>query len=248
MDLSVTYIYNQAKALFKRYGLALCLVLLVTSLITGIITFLALDKNILDAVTEFYEGDPEAALRIFRSYFSNIMWVMSAVFIISLFFNALTTVYVLRTTCDGGKVGLQHFRLPAVKFLKYAGVNIITSFAITFGLFMFVIPGLYIMLRLFFAPFYVVDKDDASIGDALSWSWRTSAPCQLDLFTLGLVSVLAVGGIELVGGLLPFGLGNILTILAQAFVLFAQVATYTTLRGVEKRGLWINQPGNNGEQ
>lgn len=248
MDLSVTNIFNQAKALFKRYGLILCLVLLVTSLITGAISLLSLNKEVFEAVETFSKGDIEAATRIFRSYYSNIMWVASAIFVISLFFNALTTVYTLRTTRDGGKVGLQHFRLPAIKFLKYAAVNVITSFAFTFGLFFFIIPGIYIMLRLFFAPFYVVDKDDASIGDALSWSWRTTSPYQLELFSLGLVAILAVGGIEIVGGRLPFGLGNVLSILAQAFVLFAQVATYTTLLGVEKRGLWINMPDNKTEQ
>lgn len=240
MDYSVTTIFNQAKILFKRYGIGLCLVLLITALITGVITVLALNDYILEAITMLSQGNFEEASRIIRAYSTNIIWVGTAVFVITLFFNALTTLMACRLTREGGKLSLKHFRLPAVKFLKFAAVNIITSIVVGFGFLFLFIPGIYLMLRLFFAPFYVVDRDDATIGGALAWSWRKTGEHLGDLFVLGLVSTMAVFAVSLVSGLLPFGLGNILDILAQAFVLLAQAATYVTLLDVEKRGLWTN--------
>lgn len=83
--------------------------------------------------------------------------------------------------------------------LKLLAVNIITGLVTVAGLFLFVIPGIYIGLRLQFAPYALVDRD-RGVFEALSHSWSSTqgqawqlVGYWLTIMVINIVGMLALG-------------------------------------------------------
>ena len=93
--------------------------------------------------------------------------------IIQLIFYAGFTATVLklvRGTMD--KVSFEGWKMSAMTYLKYIAVLIIVGLATVIGLFLCIIPGIFVYTRLAFAEWYILDHPEAGIGDAISASWN----------------------------------------------------------------------------
>ena len=90
---------------------------------------------------------------------------------------------------------------------RYIGLQCLISFLVIFGLFMFVIPGLFLFQRLRFASYFVIDKNQ-SVIQALrsSWGITRGLVCKLWGFTLlsGILSAIGKIFIPAVIFLTPF--------------------------------------------
>ena len=90
-------------------------------------------------------------------------------------------------------------------FLSYFVASFLYGIATLVGLFLLVVPGIYIAIRLQFYPYYIIEQGDSSI-EALRKSFNSTQDLTLDLFLFG-ITVLAAN----VLGVLLFGLGIVFT-------------------------------------
>lgn len=237
MDITINTIFRRATLLTRLYGLPVCLIMILAGIITTLIARYGLSEGALDAFTLMAQGQYEQAMSLLEAFSTNIFCCMTVIYAIRLFFNALTTSMACRLCREGGKFQAAHLQLPALKFLKFTAVTLLYSIAVAFGFLLLILPGLYLLLRLFFAPFYVVSRDDAGIAEALRWSWERTQNVQLELLALALVTVGILVGTYIVlalpAAVLPSWaaqmLGDLVTIGVSVFILFVQTATFVTL-------------------
>lgn len=104
-------------------------------------------------------------------------------------------------TLDGIEPQFSAYGQQARKIFTYFIASIIVGIAVFIGCLVFLIPGIYLALRLqFFAAFIV--EEDASFMDSIKRSWEITQGQVGQLFML----MLAMLGIMIVGILL-FGIG-----------------------------------------
>ncbi|SEG18849.1 glycerophosphoryl diester phosphodiesterase membrane domain-containing protein [Parabacteroides chinchillae] len=120
--------------------------------------------------------------------------------IISLIFS-MGYIKNLFQTLDGIEPQFSAYGQQARKIFTYCTASIIVGIAVFIGCLVFLIPGIYLALRLqFFAAFIV--EEDASFMDSIKRSWEITQGQVGQLFML----ILAMLGIMIVGILL-FGIG-----------------------------------------
>ncbi len=104
--------------------------------------------------------------------------------------------------------------LPLVH--KYLGAHIIASVAVFMGLLLLVIPGIVILIRLWFTGFVIIETKAGPV-EAIQQSWDMSRGYTIDLFLLFFL----LCGLNLLG-LICLGVGILITIaisgLALAYV------------------------------
>lgn len=92
------------------------------------------------------------------------------------------------------------------RFIPYILAVLISSAAIVLGLILFVLPGIFIALRLSMVKLYVVDRNVGPL-EAITLSWHATRGQAWQLFGLLLVAIL----VNLLGAL-AFGVGLLVTI------------------------------------
>lgn len=90
-------------------------------------------------------------------------------------------------------------------FLNYFIAYFIYMFAVAIGLFLLIIPGIFIAIRFQFYPYFILEGNDTSIG-ALQKSYYLTDNLTIELLLFGIV-VIALN----VMGILTFGVGIIFT-------------------------------------
>lgn len=90
-------------------------------------------------------------------------------------------------------------------FLSYFIASFLYGIAVTLGVLLLVIPGIFIAIRFQFFPYFILE-DEVSSFTALRKSYILSQNLTLDLFLFGVVVVVLN-----VAGILFFGVGIILT-------------------------------------
>lgn len=124
--------------------------------------------------------------------------------ILSIIIGGLFTLGYFRNlfqALDGEEPQFSAYGQESRKLLKYIAASIIFTFIIIIGLALFVIPGIYLALRLQFFQALIVDED-CGIIESLKRSWELTKDQVLPLFILFLVMIL----ISLIG-LLLLGVG-----------------------------------------
>ena len=94
----------------------------------------------------------------------------------------------------------------AMKILRNIAAGILVGLAVVGGLILFIIPGIYIGIRLMFYTYYIVDKD-AGVIDSIKMSWNLTGNGVINLFLLSLLFLF----INFIGALL-LGIGLAVTI------------------------------------
>jgi uncharacterized membrane protein len=103
--------------------------------------------------------------------------------------------------------------------LSYITAWFLYSIAVAIGLFLFIIPGIYLAIRLQFYPYYIIEYGDTSFK-ALQKSWLATGNFMLELVVFGLCFLV----INFIGALC-LGIGMIftfpITMMAQAVVFWS---------------------------
>jgi uncharacterized membrane protein len=94
----------------------------------------------------------------------------------------------------GNASGLTDLWQPMPQFFKYWGASILYGIAVMFGIFLLVIPGIYLAIRLQFFGYFIVDKHQGPM-EALKSSFTITHGIFWQLFTFGLV----LAGINIIG-------------------------------------------------
>lgn len=87
------------------------------------------------------------------------------------------------------------------RYVSYLGATILVGIVVGLGTILFILPGIFLGIRLMFWPFFVVDKQLGAI-DAIKASWRMTSGIFFDVF----VFMLACLGLAILGAI-PLGLG-----------------------------------------
>ena len=89
------------------------------------------------------------------------------------------------------------------KFIHYLLTSLFCGLLIMIGLVFFIFPGIYLIVRLMFAQYLVLDKNIAFF-DAIKLSWKMTEDNGLDLFSflLAMLVLLIIGFFSFVLGLI----------------------------------------------
>lgn len=117
---------------------------------------------------------------------------------------------------DGEEPQFSAYGQQARKIITYLVANILMAIIVTLGLCLFIIPGIYLALRLQFYTALIVE-DDAGIIESLQRSWEITRGQEMSLFML----MLAMIGICILG-LILLGIG-IFVAMPLIYMMYAYV-------------------------
>lgn len=117
---------------------------------------------------------------------------------------------------DGEEPQFSAYGQQARKIITYLVANILMAIIVTLGLCLFIIPGIYLALRLQFYAALIVE-DDAGIIESLQRSWEITRGQGMSLFML----MLAMIGICILG-LILLGIG-IFVAMPLIYMMYAYV-------------------------
>jgi len=159
---------------------------------------------------------------------SGVAWVLSIVVGLAL---AIVGAAALRTFVTGERETLpsEHFTRNLVWMLLNLIIGgIVFGIAVAIGLVLLVIPGLFLLVSLFFWNVYVVVEDQNFI-EGFQNSWALTGGNRIMLFVLGVVVVIIAGVVGAIFGVprafLPGFLGLAIAQLGSAFGSVFTIAT-----------------------
>lgn len=117
---------------------------------------------------------------------------------------------------DGEEPQFSAYGQQSRKIITYLIANILMAIIVTLGLCLFIIPGIYLALRLQFYAALIVE-DDAGIIESLQRSWEITRGQEMSLFML----MLAMIGICILG-LILLGIG-IFVAMPLIYMMYAYV-------------------------
>ena len=120
-------------------------------------------------------------------------------------FLALGYIRNIFQALDGDEPQTSAYRQEARKVITYFVANLLLGIITVVGLVLFIIPGIYLLLRLQFAAAFIVEED-AGIMESLKRSWEITRGQEMPLFLL----MLAMIGFLLLG-LIVFVIGVFVT-------------------------------------
>lgn len=138
-----------------------------------------------------------------------ITCIISAIF-------ALGYLKNLFQALDGEEPQFSAYGQQARKIITYLIANLFMGIIVIFGLCLFIIPGIYLAIRLQFYAAFIVE-DDAGIIDSLKRSWEITRGQGMSLFML----MLAMIGICILGFIL-LGIG-IFVAMPLVYMMYAYV-------------------------
>ncbi len=105
-------------------------------------------------------------------------------------------------TMDGDEPRFSAYKSSPAKIFTYAVASVLLGLLVCVGLVFFIIPGVYLYLRLQFFGQFIVDEDADIIG-SLQKSWNLTKGHAMPLFLLSLVQllILIVGAVLFLIGL-----------------------------------------------
>lgn len=145
---------------------------------------------------------------IITSFFENgvVAIIISLSFTIITLFLQIGFIKIILKLVDNKKAKFQELWAYPQYLIRFTGASISYFLAVIIGLIFFVIPGIYIAIRLQFYSYILLDKDTKAM-DSLRESWKLTHD---NVINLTLFMLLIIGFNLL--GLLLFGVGLLLTI------------------------------------
>ena len=134
--------------------------------------------------------------------------LISIVFMLLFLVIQLGAYNVMLRVVDGKKAefkDLYTYPEAALKVLRNIVAGIIVGFIVVGGLILFIIPGIYLGIRLMFFTYYIVDKN-AGIVDSIKMSWELTRNGVINLFFFSIILLF----LNFLGALL-FGIGLAIT-------------------------------------
>lgn len=123
------------------------------------------------------------------------------------------------------------FKVDFVHFAMYLAVYLVYEVALTIGLFMCIIPGIFIGVRWMFAPI-IMATENVKFSEAFGMSWQMTKGHFWDLILLGIVACLVI-----VVGFLACCVG---VLFAYIIVYFMLAMAYTDLKDANQQQIDMN--------
>ncbi len=176
-ELSTSFCLSNGWTLFKKYGLTLSAITLAFYMVQQL---LCLPLNITHVLTTpsmgaynyGYGSSPMLALEactVLLVPCTLLSFLVTYVFCFG-FIGMLMRLTAGTLTC----VSFSTFKQPIMSYLKFIAVYIIYCAVVGVGSLFCLVPGIYLAVKLNFAPYYIIDHPEASIEEALKAGWRMS--------------------------------------------------------------------------
>lgn len=212
MDLSVSNIYGEALDLTKKYGFrVLGLVFLLCVVVFAAMFFL---------LPSSFWADPA---HVSGQYMQMVPAIAVAV-ILCIFLYVGYYVYLIAIARDEPVSILSAYKQSPLTYVKFFVVQLITALVLGVGCLLFVFPGVYLGVRLYWAGFHVLEAPECGIFEAFRWSWLKTDGQFLTLFGLFLVSLGLNIGMSLLFQLLGIGVGAAGSEVANVIFMLVQLA------------------------
>lgn len=190
MDLSISYIYGEAWDLAKKNIVPFLVYFLITAVIGACVVACVMPSGFWSTYMEVLGGNTHAAERLNQmqtfSPLQLLQYVVSAIVMVPLY-NGIIGI------CRGTrKFNFDSAKLPAKVYLNFVVWYIAYVLIVIIGAIFLIVPGVYIGIRLWQGGFYLVEHHDATIKQAMSWSWQATSGRVLELLGLLLVGIIAI--------------------------------------------------------
>lgn len=190
MDLSISYIYGEAWGLAKKNIIPFLVYSLASAVVGIVIMALVMPTDFWSTYMEVLGGNTRAAERLSQMQTFNplqlLQYVVSAMIMVPLY-NGILGV------CRGTrKFDLDCVKVPAKVYVNFVLWYILYVLICIVGTIFFIVPGVYLGIRLWQGGFYLVEHHDASIGEAMKQSWAMTRGRVLELLGLLLVGIIAI--------------------------------------------------------
>lgn len=180
-DLSVSYIYGQAWELTKKNLLPLVLVVLFYYLLVSGATIWSILPPNFD-FSDFVNGS--FVPREDPNFIGNLINIL-----LGCFFSVGFYTSALRISRGVGGVSVDNFLRPLAVYVKFIAVGLIVGVATALGLILFIVPGIYVAIRLACATLYTLDHPEAGIIESIKASWQMTKGHMLELIGLFIVAI-----------------------------------------------------------
>ena len=202
----------------KKNGLALAVICFVIMIIQSAISGSGYDYSAI--LTAMKENDALALQNLMggNSAMGYLSWVVYAILMIG--FNRMILLIV---TGVKSAPSFDAYKMDVAAWAKIIAVEFIVGIICACGFCLCILPGIYLMARLEWASYYLMENNEAGIGEALSASWNMSSNNAMELILVGIIAFFVA-----VAGLLLCCIGVYYTTVVAAYM---QVITYLKLKG-----------------
>lgn len=221
MNLSVSYIYGEALELTKKYGFRVLGLMLLLSVVLLGSMFLALPSGFFTDALVKVAGNPE---RIFELY-GKMLPAIAVAAVVGQFLYVGYYGYVIAIAREQEISFFGGFNRSALTYVKFFVVQLLSSLVMILGCVLFLLPGVYLGVRLCWAGFHVLEAPECGIFEAFQWSWQKTDGQFLTLFGLFMVSFGLNIGMSLLFQLLGIGVGMAGTVAVAIFAVIQMVCT-----------------------
>lgn len=188
MNFSISDTLDAAWKLAKKYGLPLALILFIVQIV---VTGLGHSPAYWAAT---FSGNAMEVSRLGQEEFGRSLLSNLVVWIFSVGM-CNTSLHIVRG--ESTKMTLDHFKLSFKTYSKILGYTIVSALAISVGFLLLILPGLYLMTRLWMGTYYLIEHPEASISEAFKVSWQATKGSELKLigFILACIAVALSGAL-----------------------------------------------------
>lgn len=214
MKFSIGDLLDSAWQMAKRHGILLAVLLLVSSIVSQALSLPFYPSGYWEAVMS---GQGQAQGLAFGT--TNYAGSLLSSFVSAIFSVGLLHAMLRMTRGSNESISFSDFNLPLAVYLKYFVWEILFGIIVGVGLLLFIIPGIFFGARLSQTAIYIIDHPEASLSEAISFSWRVTKGQVLSLFGLLIVLIVVV-----LAGLLACCIGIFFT---SVIAMFAMTSLYT---------------------
>lgn len=212
-DFTFSNVFDTAWEYTKKHGLIIAALLFAISIVLSLVSGVSQWNMMMDAAKGIV---PTPSQNLQVNVMSGISGLLMTLINLGVYVGVIG--YVKGTTTQ---VSFDWWKQPLDLYLRYFLLTIIFDVIVVVGLLCCFIPGIYLALRLQFAPIYMLEHPQCSVTEPLKASWRMTDGHVMTL--LGLVFAIIVAGVL---GVLCCCVG---VFFAEAFSMFVVVVAYRML-------------------
>lgn len=221
-NFSFSEVLDRAWELSKKHGIVIAVILFVViaavNTLSYFITPADATEAYLKAVQHGKQLNPMMVAEIYQSSF--ICSIIQTIIFTGLYAAVMAIVKGTSTT-----VTFDHWKLPLAVYAKYVGATIVYGIIVFIGICCCILPGIFLAIRLQYAPLAIIDNHECGFVEAFKISWNITSGHFMTL--LGIVFAMLIAALV---GLLCCFVG---VFFAYAFIIFASVVSYQMLKNTD---------------
>lgn len=188
IELNISDIVNRAWELAKKHGIVIAVLIFAVSVISNLgasLSFpwseylIVMQSNDPDMIKEFGKSLPGYN---FTKLLSDLIMCIASVGFINM---ALMLV-----KSSDAKISFNAFKLPLNTYALYIATSIVYGIITVLGCMLCLIPGIFLAVRLMFAPIRIIEHPEEGFVEAFKYSWNATQGNFWNLFLLGLLAVI----------------------------------------------------------